>query len=275
MKKVILITGASSGFGFSTTKKLVSMGYIVYAVARRLEKMKELENLGAKIYKVDITNNDDIVNIVNTVITNEGKIDILINNAGYGSYGMIETYAIEDAKKQFETNLFGLARITQEVLPYLRKNENKKDTSKIINISSVVGRVSFPVLGWYSASKHALEGYSDALRRELIPFNIKVVLIEPGAIKTEFLDVAKYIKETNENYLDNTNNFIECFNKRYKNAPSSDKVVNCIVKVVNKKNPKLRYKIGSDSKYAITANKYLPTKIVDKVINKTFNIKNK
>ncbi len=269
MKKVILVTGASSGFGFHTVKQLLDNGNIVYAVARRLEKMSELKTLGAKIYKVDITIEEDIINIVNTIIKNESRIDVLINNAGYGSYGMLESYPIEEAKKQFETNLFGLARLTQEVLPYMRKNNN----GKIINISSVVGKVSFPVLGWYSASKHALEGYSDALRRELIPFNIKVVLIEPGAIKTEFLNVAKSIIKTDDDYLNNTNNFVESFNARYKKAKGPNKVVNIIVKAVNKNNPKVRYKIGCDCKLAINSSKCLPTKLVDKIINNIFKIK--
>ncbi len=272
MKKVILITGASAGFGKLAVKELLEQGHTVYAVARRLEHMRDIEKLGAKIYKMDVTLDEDVDATVLDMIKNEGKIDVLVNNAGYGSYGMVEAVSIEAAKQQFNANVFGLARVTKAVLPYMRKNRS----GTIINMSSVVGRVTFPMIGWYGASKHAVEGLSDALRAEVKSFGIKVSLIEPGAMNTEFLEVSlKKIQDVEHprEYEENVSHFIEGFKKQYAGAPGPEKVVKTILKATNSKNPRARYTVGKDCKLAMFARAVFPTKIFDNIRRMMFNIK--
>jgi len=161
-KKTVLITGASSGIGKETARALLNEGYTVYAAARRVEQMKDLEKIGATIFPLDVTDEASIIASVNSILEKEDSIDLLINNAGYGSYGAIEDVPIDEARRQFEVNIFGLARLTQLVLPKMRENRY----GKIVNISSMGGKIYTPFGGWYHATKHALEGFSDALRLE-------------------------------------------------------------------------------------------------------------
>ena len=182
MKKVILLTGASSGIGYQTAESLAKEGHIVYGAARRTEKMETLKQFGVKPIYLDVTDEESIKSAIDTIIGNEGHIDVLINNAGYGSYGAIEDVEISEAKMQFEVNLFGLARLVQLVLPHMRKQKS----GRIINISSMGGRLTSYFGGWYHATKYALEAFSDALRMEVADFGIDVSLIEPGGIKTEW-----------------------------------------------------------------------------------------
>lgn len=184
-KKVILITGASSGMGKETAKTLIKQGHTVYSVARRIDQMQDLKILGGHPIQMDITNESDIQNVVDVIIEKEGKIDILWNNAGYGLYGSVEDVPVDEARQQFEVNVFGLAAITQKVIPYMRK----ANAGTIINTSSMGGKMYTPLGAWYHATKHAVEGFSDCLRLELKPFNINVVVLEPGIIVTEFGDV--------------------------------------------------------------------------------------
>ena len=182
MKKVILLTGASSGIGYQTAEILAKEGHVVYGAARRTEKMETLKQFGVKPIYLDVTDEESIKSAIDTIIVNEGCIDVLINNAGYGSYGAIEDVEINEAKMQFEVNLFGLARLVQLVLPHMRKQKS----GRIINISSMGGRLTSYFGGWYHATKYALEAFSDALRMEVADFGIDVLLIEPGGIKTEW-----------------------------------------------------------------------------------------
>ncbi len=272
MSKVVLITGASAGFGNLAVKELIKQGHKVYAGARRLEKMRELEKLGAKVYKMDVTLDEDVNTVVADIIKNEGKIDALVNNAGYGGYGMVEAVTLDEARRQFDANVFGLARVTKAVLPQMRKQKS----GTIINMSSVVGKVPSPMIGWYGASKHAVEALSSALRAEVKSFGIKVVLIEPGAMNTEFLDVAlKQIKtvEHPADYKSNVANFVDSFKKNYSKAPGAEKVVQTILKATNSKNPKARYAVGNDSKLAIFMHSILPAKGMDNIMRIVFNIK--
>jgi NAD(P)-dependent dehydrogenase (short-subunit alcohol dehydrogenase family) len=160
MKKVILITGASSGMGKETAIQLLKEGHIVYGAARRVEQMQDIVNDGGFAIALDVSSEQQIINGVAQIIKEQGKIDVLWNNAGYGLYGAIEDIKIEEARRQFEVNLFGLARITQEVLPYMRK----AGQGLIINTSSMGGKMYTPLGAWYHATKHALEGWSDCLR---------------------------------------------------------------------------------------------------------------
>jgi len=184
--KVVLITGASSGMGKEAALQLAANGHTVYAAARRIDSMQqELAPQGIVPVAVDVTKADDNQRVVDEIIEAEGRIDVLINNAGFGLYGPVEDVSIDDARYQFEVNLFGLADLTQRVLPHMRAQQS----GRIINTSSMGGKIFTPLGAWYHATKHALEGWSDCLRIETAPFGIQVVVIEPGGVKTEFADV--------------------------------------------------------------------------------------
>ncbi|RXG15991.1 short-subunit dehydrogenase [Leeuwenhoekiella aestuarii] len=267
MQKVILITGASSGIGKSTAKNLLEKGHTVYGAARRIEKMQDLEKVGMHTQFLDLTDEESIKTCVNTVLEKEGRIDVLINNAGYGSYGAIEDVAIEEAKRQFEVNIFGLARITQLVLPGMRKNKQ----GRIVNVSSMAGKIYTPFGAWYHATKHALEGWSDCLRLELKAFDIDVVIIQPGAIKTDWGTIAaKNLKENSGSgaYAD----FANAAANSMHNAYTSDRLTDVgvlgktIAKAATVGNPKRRYAKGFMAKPAMALRKWLGDGIYEKII---------
>jgi NAD(P)-dependent dehydrogenase (short-subunit alcohol dehydrogenase family) len=183
--KTVLITGASSGMGREAAILLAQGGHRVYAGARRADRLEELASYGIVPVQMDVTSEEDCQRVVTQMIEAEGRIDVLINNAGFGLYGPMEDIAIDDARYQFEVNLFGLARLTQLVLPHMRAQR----AGRIVNISSMGGEIFTPLGAWYHATKHALEGWSDCLRIETAPFNIQVVVVQPGGIQTEFTDV--------------------------------------------------------------------------------------
>jgi NAD(P)-dependent dehydrogenase (short-subunit alcohol dehydrogenase family) len=184
--KAVLITGCSSGIGRATALRLAGAGWPVYATARRVESIAELGDTGAKTLALDVTDERSMVAAVDAVERAEGAVGVLINNAGYSQSGAIETVPLQAARRQFETNVFGLVRLTQLVLPKMRAQR----WGKIVNLGSMGGRLSFPGGGHYHATKHALEAISDALRYELRGFGIDVVLLEPGLITTEFGEAA-------------------------------------------------------------------------------------
>jgi short-subunit dehydrogenase len=266
-KKVILITGASSGMGKETAKLLIQQGHTVYTVARRIEQMQEIKEIGGFPIQMDITQEKDIQNTVDTIIEKEGKIDVLWNNAGYGLYGAVEDIPIEEARKQFEVNLFGLAAITQKVVSYMRKAQ----AGVIINTSSMGGKMYTPMGAWYHATKHALEGFSDCLRLELKPFGIKVVVLEPGIIITEFGEVMlqnirKFSSEGAYSTL--THKLVAATKKLYERGKGSKSIVvaKTILKIVNKKNPKTRYRVGYLAKPMVWMRLYLGDKLFDKIV---------
>ncbi len=186
MSKVVLITGASAGMGREAAILLARGGHRVYAGARRMDRMADLADHGVTPVELDVTNSDDNERVVNQIVDATGRIDVLINNAGFGLYGPVEEIPLDDARYQFEVNLFGVAHLTQLVMPHMRA----QGSGRIVNISSVGGKVFSPFGSWYHATKHALEGWSDCLRLEAAPFNIQVVLVQPGLIRTDFGDVA-------------------------------------------------------------------------------------
>ncbi len=268
MKKVILITGASSGMGKVTAKELIEQGHTVYTVALRIDQMQDLKTLGGHPLQMDITINDDIEKVVNTIVKREGKIDVLINNAGYGSYGAVEDVSIDEARRQFEVNLFGLARITQLVLPIMRKNKS----GRIINISSMGGKVYSPFGAWYHATKHALEGWSDCLRIETKPFGIDVVVIEPGGIKTPWgIIAAENLKKTSGNgaYAERSNRVADSMIEMFTNGKylTGEAVISkTIVKASFVKNPKPRYAVGYMAKPVLFIRKFISDRFLDKIV---------
>ena len=268
MSKVILITGASSGIGKETALKLIKEGHTVYGGARRVEKMKDLVDAGGKSVKLDVTNEKNVVSVVKKIIKEQGKIDVLVNNAGFSIYGPIEETPMAEAKRQFEVNIFGLARITQEVLPHMRKNKS----GTIINISSVGGKVYTALGAWYHATKHALEGWSDCLRLEVKDFGIKVVIVEPGLIATEFGEVMfESLKKASAKgpYGDLVNSMIKT-TKNYMEKPDAASppsvIANVISKAISTSEPKTRYAEGKLAKPLLFMRKYFSDKFFDKAI---------
>lgn len=266
-KKVALITGASSGIGESAAVLLHKAGFKVYGAARRVEKMKSLEEKGISVISLDITDEDSIVNCVNTITEKEGSIDVLVNNAGYGSYGAIEDVPMEEARRQFDVNMFGLARLTQLVLPGMRE----KSYGKIVNVSSMGGKIYTPFGGWYHATKHALEGWSDCLRIEVKSFGIDVVIVEPGGIKTPWgIIAAENLKKTSGSgaYAVQANKTAESTLKTYSSNQLTEPEVigKVILKAVTVRRPKTRYVKGFMAKPVIFMRKWFGDRFLDRVL---------
>ncbi|MBD5635173.1 MAG: SDR family NAD(P)-dependent oxidoreductase, partial [Candidatus Eremiobacteraeota bacterium] len=184
--KIAIVTGASSGIGKATARKLLELGFRVHAGARRTEAMADLGALGAHVHHLDLTVAESIDAFVAEVLRDGDRVDVVVNNAGYGVYGAVEDVPIAEARLEFEVNVFGLARIVQLVLPAMRRRR----AGRIINISSIGGKVWSPLGAWYHASKFAVEGFSDCLRNEVRPFGIDVVVIEPAGVRTEWTGIA-------------------------------------------------------------------------------------
>ena len=241
--KVILITGASAGIGKQSALDLIKRGHIVYGAARRVGQMQDIVKAGGHAIQLDVLSESDIVDAVKRIVQEQGRIDVLVNNAGYGVMGPVECVSMEDARRQYDVNIFGLARLTKEVIPHMRKE--RKGT--IINISSIGGKIYMPYGAWYQSTKHALEGWSDCLRLELHPFNIKVSIVEPGFISTEFGGVAVspvVDRIKGSPYEESVENFL---NSRKKSASRSSQpsiISDVIVKASESANPKRRYLAG-------------------------------
>jgi NAD(P)-dependent dehydrogenase (short-subunit alcohol dehydrogenase family) len=184
--KAVLITGCSSGIGEATAKRLAGSGWTVYATARNADKLGDLRDAGCKTLSLDVEDVDSMKAAVAEVEQAEGAVGVLINNAGYSQSGAVESVPMERVRAQFETNVFGLVRLTQLVLPHMREQR----WGRVINVSSMGGQLTFPLGGAYHASKYAVEALSDALRLEVKPFGVRVVIIEPGPIKSSFEDTA-------------------------------------------------------------------------------------
>ncbi|MDN4165899.1 oxidoreductase [Cytophagales bacterium LB-30] len=265
MKKVAIITGASSGMGKSTAFELQTKGYKVYGMARRTDKMNDLKAKGMEVVSLDLTNDASIVNAVNTVLEKEGRIDVLVNNAGYGSYGSVEEVSIEEAKRQFEVNIFGLARITQLVLPTMRKQKS----GRIVNISSMGGKIYTPFGAWYHATKFALEGWSDCLRIEVKPFGIDVAIVEPGGIQTEWGDIAMDNLEKVSGkgpYASMVKKVVDISGKNKNNLTPVEVLGKEIAKAATEKNPRTRYLKGYLAKPLVTLRKWLGDRTFDKML---------
>lgn len=264
-KTVVLITGASSGIGKETARALLAEGYTVYAAARRVEQMDDLQKLGGILLKMDVTKEEDLIAGVEQIQRTHGGVDILINNAGFGLYGAVEDIKIEEARYQMEVNLFGLARLTQLVLPYMRQ----KRAGKIINLSSMGGRIYFPFGAWYHASKHALEGWSDCLRFELADFGIDVVVIEPGLIKTEFDGIMQdhLLKSAgNGSYNKLVNSFVSAARADPRRGSSPKVIADVILNAIRVNKPRTRYVAGALARPMIFLRKFFGDRVFDTVL---------
>ena len=263
----VLVTGASSGIGKETVKHLFGAGDTVYAAARRVEKMRDLEELGATTLAMDVTVEEDVAAAVARIEREAGGVDVLVNNAGFGLYGAVEDTDIDDARYQFEVNLFGLARLTQLVLPHMREQRS----GTIVNLSSMGGRIYMPMGSWYHATKHALEGWSDCLRLELQAFGIDVVVIEPGTIATEFGDVmtGPLLERSGEGpYADLAHRMAEATQSTYASdkATPPSVVAEVIVRAVHARRPRTRYPAGRYARLLIRVRKWLGDRIFDRIL---------
>jgi NAD(P)-dependent dehydrogenase (short-subunit alcohol dehydrogenase family) len=267
MDKTAFVTGASAGIGEATARALLAAGYRVFAGARRLDRMAALAAAGATLLKLDLTDDASIIAAVDAIKTATGRIDVLVNNAGYGSYGALEDVPLGEAKRQFEVNVFGLARLCQLVLPTMRAQKS----GKIVNITSIGGKIWEPMGAWYHATKFAVEGLSDCLRVEVARFGIDVIVIEPGAIRTEWAGIAR------EGLLQMSGN--TAYGKIAQNharmlatadtsnlASPPDVVARTIVRAVSTQRPKTRYATGGGARTILFLRRILSDRMFDRLI---------
>ena len=262
-----LVTGASSGMGKAIARRLIDDGYLVYVAARSTDKMADLVQLGAVALRMDISKDAEIVAAVAAIAERSGGVDVLVNNAGYGLYGPVEEIGLDEARYQFEVNVFGAARLTQLLLPAMRA----KGRGTIVNITSMGGKI-YTVLGaWYHATKHALEGWSDSLRLELEPFGIRVVVIEPGLIETGFGAAAStsILKHSGDGpYAKVAQSVAASMERSYGHGRGTDpKVIAEVVgEAVKSPRPKTRYAAGKYAKMMIWVRKWLGDRAFDRLI---------
>ncbi|RME19336.1 MAG: SDR family oxidoreductase [Deltaproteobacteria bacterium] len=268
-KKTILVTGATSGIGRATAIELARRGHEVIASGRKTEILDAMASEhGVKTLVLDVTSREAIEKVAGEVesITDGHGIDVLVNNAGFGRLAPMELITDDDMLGQFETNVFGLVRVTQALLPGMKR----RGSGKIINISSVVGRLSIPMQGIYCATKHAVEALSDAWRVELRGFGIKVVLVEPGAIQTSFGATAlaneqKY-KDAGADYNVAIDNYHRLMEKMYASSPGPERVARCVARIVEKRSPRARYVVPWTNRPMIFLYKATPSFILDRLM---------
>lgn len=267
-RPVAIVTGASSGIGESTCYALRRNGFHVYAAARRVEQMQPLASAGIQVERVDVTDDGSMVALVDRVVSAAGRIDVLVNNAGYGSYGALEDVAMDEARRQFDVNVFGLARLTQLVLPHLRARRS----GRIINMSSMGGKIHEPLGGWYHATKFAVEGLSDSLRMELAPFGIHVVVIEPGAIKTEWAGIAaEHVRAVSADgpYAQQARGVaavLDAASRPGTRGSSPDVVAEAVVKAATARRPRTRYVVGLGARQVLFARTVLTDRGFDRMM---------
>jgi NAD(P)-dependent dehydrogenase (short-subunit alcohol dehydrogenase family) len=257
--EVVLVTGSSSGIGFETSLLLARNGFSTYATMRNPDKsnkiigLKQKERLPLEVLKLDVTDDKSVKEAIEKVTNEQGRIDVIINNAGYALVGPLEELSIQEFKEQFETNVFGVIRVTQSVLPIMRKQRH----GTIVNISSIAGRIGFPLTPAYVSSKFALEGLSESMAYELEQFGINVILVEPGVIKTNFdnnLKIGKNIStsttaDRNSPYADITQKRLAGFKPRFKNGLPAIDVAKVILNTITSRNvpSERRYLVGNDA----------------------------
>ena len=263
-QRSVLITGASSGIGFATAHQLLERGWRVFAAARRLDAMEALRSRGAEVLPLDLADQESRVQLADVISRRVGALDALVNNAGYGETGPVETMPIERARAMFEVNVFGLIALTQLLLPSMRERRR----GRIVNLSSIAGRFVTPGAGWYGASKHALEGISDALRLELHSFGLQVVLVEPGLIRTGFEAVSA--SSLQQQVADPVwgpmmRRVADGWADGFRRGSSPELVARTIVSALETSTPKPRYRCGSESE-ALVLQRFIPTQLWDALV---------
>jgi NAD(P)-dependent dehydrogenase (short-subunit alcohol dehydrogenase family) len=267
MSETALVTGASSGIGEATVRALLAEGRLVFAAARRLDRMAALEAAGAKLLFLDLTDESSIVAAVEAVIAATGHLDVLVNNAGYACYGALEDVPLAEARRQCEVNLFGLARLCQLALPIMRE----QGSGKIVNVSSIGGRFGEPFAAWYRATKFAVEGLSDCLRLEAAPFGVDVILIEPGTIRTGFIPVAREgllrLSGATAYGPYARRHAAMLARAEVSSVPSPPEVVaKTIVRAIRATHPKARYPTGAAARTVLMLKGILPDRLFDRLV---------
>lgn len=268
---VALVTGASSGIGESSARALLEKGCTVYAVARRVDRMAALAAEGVHTFAMDVTDDASMVAGIDRIVEEQGRIDVLVNNAGYGSFGAVEDVPLDEARRQFEVNVFGLARLVQLVTPHMRERR----AGRIINISSIGGKFYEPFGAWYHATKFAVEGFSDSLRMELRPFGIKVVLIEPGPIRTEWNEIARdsLLERSGDGPYATWARRVHAVMRRFDEparASTPEEVAEKIVTAALARRPAARYPVGRGARLITTSRDLLPDRVFDEVVSRTY-----
>jgi NAD(P)-dependent dehydrogenase (short-subunit alcohol dehydrogenase family) len=265
-KKIALVTGGSSGIGARTATALQAAGFRVYAAARRTDAMADLQAAGIATMSLDVTDHASVTAAVNRIIDTDGRIDALVNNAGYGSFGALEDTPLAEAQAQFDVNVFGLARLTQLVLPHMRRQRS----GVIVNVSSMGGRLATPMGCWYHASKYAVEGLSDALRLEAEPWGVRVVLVEPGSIQTEWGAIAgdNLVAMSGSGPYGPQASAV-AHRLRASSEPGAsmtsppDVIAKAITRACTARHPKTRYVVGAGARPLITLRQLLPDRTFD------------
>ena len=268
-KKVALVTGSSSGIGYETALLLARNGFDTFATMRNMNKSKEItevskrENLPLRVMQLDVNDDRSVADAINNILNEKKSIEVVVNNAGYGLMGSVEESSLDEIKAQFETNFFGAIRVIKEVIPIMRKQR----TGTIVNVSSVAGRIGFPMGSAYVSSKFALEGLSESMSYELKQFGIKIVLIEPGVINTNFaLVTPKKALEANSSYSQLMNKLEENLFSTIANGTPPKDVANVILHSITKESPEHRYIVGNDAVELINARKNSTDEEFEKMI---------
>jgi short-subunit dehydrogenase len=283
-EEVAVVTGSSTGIGFETSLALAKNGYLTYATMRKTEgggskqiaDIVKNENLPLNVLQLDVENDKSILDAINKIITENSRVDVVVNNAGYALVGALEETSMEEIKAQFETNFFGAVRVMQAVIPIMRKQRS----GKIVNITSMGGRIAIPLDSIYHATKFALEGLSESIQYELEPFGIKIILIEPGGVATNFWKnwrmAAKASRsgDNNSPYKQIENNMFESFKKMEQNAIHPSEVAKVILQAVIADNPDFRYVVGKDAAAILETRRSMPDREFHNFIKKQFNLQN-
>lgn len=272
--RVALVTGASSGIGEATALRLRGLGFTVYGVGRRVDRMQVLADRGVRVLAMDVTDEDSMVGGIKQIVAEAGRIDVLVNNAGYGSYGAVEDVALDEARRQFDVNVFGAARLAQLVLPHMREQR----IGTIVNITSMGGKIHTPLGAWYHGTKFALEAFSDCLRLEVRPFGIDVVVIEPGGIRTEWGGIAaEHLTQTSGSgpYADQAKAMANALDSEATSKRTSppEVIANAIAKAVTARKPKTRYEVGFGAKPMLFLRRWLPDRAFDAFIRRASGIR--
>jgi NAD(P)-dependent dehydrogenase (short-subunit alcohol dehydrogenase family) len=267
MDRVAFVTGASSGIGEATAHRLLTDGFRVFVGARRVDRMEKLAAQGATPLALDLTDDASIIAAIDAIRTQAGRLDVLVNNAGYRSYGALEDVPLAEARRQFEVNVFGLARLCQLTLPMMRAQKY----GRIVNVTSIGGKMWEPMGSWYHATKFAVEGLSDCLRVEVKPFGIDVIVVEPGAIQTEWAGIAAdSLRQASGSgayaaLADNHARMLESTKTSRMPSPP-DVVAATIARAVRARRPKTRYATGGGARTILFLKRILPDRLFDRFI---------
>jgi NAD(P)-dependent dehydrogenase (short-subunit alcohol dehydrogenase family) len=279
-QKVAIVTGSSSGMGFETSLILARNGFYTYATMRKLEgegpkrltDFTKKENLPLQVIRLDVNDDKSVRDAINTIVKEKDRIDVVVNNAGYDLMGALEETSMEELKGQFETNFFGAVRVIQAVIPIMRKQGG----GIIVNITSLGGRISFPLNSAYHATKFALEGFSESIQYELEPFGIKIIVIEPGGVGSNFMKNLKMASKAsdplNSPYGSIQNRITEYFNQWMQNTIHPSEVAKAILHAVTSDNPEFRYVVGNDAMTALESRKSMSDREFQDAIKKQINL---